>query len=257
MRIVSAEAQIISNITEQHALAMTERAGRVAYKSEDRITPESALAFVNGIISSGHLSVLEHVHITVKLIIDRGIVQELTRHRIGAYTNESTRYCNYTKGKFDEQVTVIQPTFDTQRIGTKIDAVQVTWENAMHAAEKYYTTLIELGCTPQEARSVLPLCLKSEIIATYNIRQWFHILEKRTAPDCHPDMRFAAFLVFIELEKEYPNIFTRGRIPAENFTKLPRAVHSILFGANTPAPVPPSEPLASPEAPFTGTNTAT
>lgn len=154
-----------------------ERIGRVCYKSEHRITSSSAAPFVRNIIARGHESVLEHISITVRFVTDRAIANELVRHRIAAYSQESTRYCNY-KNKIE----FIYP----KNVSDK--QLQLIME-ACACAATTYQELIADGATPEVARDVLPLCTKTELIATYNLREWRHILRLRTDKAAHPKMR--------------------------------------------------------------------
>ena len=154
-----------------------ERIGRVCYKSEHRITSSSAAPFVRNIIARGHESVLEHISITVRFITDRAIANELVRHRIAAYSQESTRYCNYK-----DKIEFIYP----KNVSDK--QLQLIME-ACACAATTYQTLIADGATPEIARDVLPLCTKTELIATYNLREWRHILRLRTDKAAHPKMR--------------------------------------------------------------------
>lgn len=154
-----------------------ERIGRVCYKSEHRITNSSAAPFVRNIIARGHESVLEHISITVRFITDRAIANELVRHRIAAYSQESTRYCNYK-----DKIEFIYP----KNVSDK--QLQLIME-ACACAATTYQTLIADGVTPEVARDVLPLCTKTELIATYNLREWRHILRLRTDKAAHPKMR--------------------------------------------------------------------
>ena len=154
-----------------------ERIGRVCYKSEHRITSSSAAPFVRNIIARGHESVLEHISITVRFVTDRAIANELVRHRIAAYSQESTRYCNYK-----DKIEFIYP----KNVSDK--QLQLIME-ACACAATTYQALIADGATPEIARDVLPLCTKTELIATYNLREWRHILRLRTDKAAHPKMR--------------------------------------------------------------------
>lgn len=154
-----------------------ERIGRVCYKSEHRITSSSAAPFVRSIIERGHESVLEHISITVRFVTDRAIANELVRHRIAAYSQESTRYCNYK-----DKIEFIYP----KNVSDK--QLQLIME-ACACAATTYQALIADGATPEVARDVLPLCTKTELIATYNLREWRHILRLRTDKAAHPKMR--------------------------------------------------------------------
>ena len=154
-----------------------ERIGRVCYKSEHRITSSSAAPFVRSIIERGHESVLEHISITVRFVTDRAIANELVRHRIAAYSQESTRYCNYK-----DKIEFIYP----KNVSDK--QLQLIME-ACACAATTYQELIADGATPEIARDVLPLCTKTELIATYNLREWRHVLRLRTDKAAHPKMR--------------------------------------------------------------------
>jgi thymidylate synthase (FAD) len=141
-----------------------ERYGRTCYKSEDNITDNSAKAFVMMIIKQGHESVLEHEKITVKIVCDRGVSHEIVRHRIGSYSQESTRYCNYSDEKFNNEICCINPSY-----WNNDEKMMTIWRSAMDEAERKYFELLSLGASPQEARSVLPNSLKTEIVITYNL----------------------------------------------------------------------------------------
>lgn len=180
-------------------LSGLEIAGRTAYKSEDKITLGSAERFVESILKRGHESVIEHFNITVKFITDRGVTHEIVRHRLVAYTQESTRYCNYK----NKGMVFIQPVF----WGDNGDAYDV-WQEHMLDCETAYNTLIGFGATPQEARTVLPNSLKTEIVCTTNIREWRHILKLRTAKTAHPQMRALMIPLLKELQEKLPVLFS-------------------------------------------------
>lgn len=166
------------------ALQILERAGRVCYKSEDRITDTSAAKFVNLIIASGHHSVIEHVSASLRFITDRGVSHEIVRHRLASYSQESTRYCNY--GKISS-VTFIKPVFfepDTSR--------WYSWVRACEHSEQYYLELLNQGASPQEARTVLNNSVKTELVMTANLREWRHFFTVRCSKAAHPQMRALA-----------------------------------------------------------------
>lgn len=184
MRIIKPNVEILDDLNPEEILKKLELCGRVCYKSEDKITPESAIKFISNIVKRGHESVIEHFTFSVKFIVDRGVSHEIVRHRIASYSQESTRYCNYSKDGFDSQITVIEPSFlvnDTY--GYEI------WERSCKQAEQAYFDMLNYGCTAQEARAVLPNSLKTELIMTANIREWRHFLKLRTSPAAHPQMR--------------------------------------------------------------------
>lgn len=166
-------------------LRRIERAGRTCYKSEDRITDDSAAAFVLMLIGKGHESVLEHERVTVRFVVDRGVSHEIVRHRLASFSQESTRFCNYGKGKFGGEVTFIRPPWvsDDCKNGSGV------WYTAMTSAEKCYLGLLEHGWKPEQARSVLPNSLKTEIVVSANLREWRLIFRQRTAAAAHPQMR--------------------------------------------------------------------
>ena len=175
-----------------------EKYGRTAYKSEDKITPDSAKKFIAGIIKSGHESVIEHESLTVRFICDRGVTHEIVRHRIASYTQESTRFCNYSK----KGVTFIKPCFWDEH-----SVEYMYWMDTMICAEDNYNKLIDMGATPQQARSVLPNSLKTEIVCTYNLREWRHFMKLRTAKSAHPQMRELTIPLLKELKSKIPIIF--------------------------------------------------
>jgi len=185
-------------------LKKVEKAGRTCYKSEDKISEDSAIRFVNMICHQyKHHSVLEHASVTVRVVCDRGISHEIVRHRIAAYSQESTRYCNYCKEKFDKEITVIFPEHLLQKSKEAI----LIWKAAMKDAEMYYFKLLDLGWTPQEARGVLPTELKTEIVITYNLRQWHHFFTMRCSTNAHPQIRVLALSMLESFKKKIPVVF--------------------------------------------------
>lgn len=202
MKIVKASYIIEDEINGNEILKRLEKAGRTCYKSEDKITAQSAKGFVKGIIKSGHTSVIEHEKVTVRIFSDRGISHEIVRHRIGSYSQESTRYCNYSKGKHDNQLTFIEPCF-----WDKESKMYMYWKHACENAESSYLGFIEAGATAQEARSVLPNSLKTEIVCTLNMRSWINFFEQRTTKFAHPQMREIAIPLLREFQEKIPVIF--------------------------------------------------
>lgn len=206
MRVINPFFVIEDVINSEDLLKKIEKAGRTCYKSEEEITVDSAKDFIRKILKLGHESVIEHYNITVRVICDRGVTHEIVRHRIASYTQESTRYCNYSVGKFGGEITVIKPCFwisDNEADKKKYDI----WENAMKATEEAYLELVNLGASPQEARSVLPNSLKTEIVMTMNLREWRHFFKLRTSNAAHPQMREIACPLLDEFKKQIPVIF--------------------------------------------------
>jgi len=214
MQIIDPSFEIIDMPDGADILKRIELAGRTCYKSEDKITANSAEAFVRRIIKSGHHSVLEHVTATVRIICDRGVSHELVRHRIGiAFSQASTRYCNYSKYKFGHEITVIRPMWwDTTSIEYQL------WENSMAVAEYAYMTMLEHNSTPQQARSVLPNSLATEIVVTANMREWRHIFALRCDTAAHPQMRQIMIPIMQEFHKRCPAMFDDMEVCKNNVT---------------------------------------
>ena len=202
MKVVKAGYEILTPIDREATLRRTEEVGRLCYKSEDKITETSASAFVRMLVKRGHEAMIEHCGISVKFICDRGVTHEIVRHRIASYVQESTRYCNYSKDKFGNEITVIKPCFWSED-----DDQYKIWLNSMEQAEKSYFALLGNGGSPQQARSVLPHSLKTEIIMTANMREWRHFLKLRTANAAHPQIREIAIPLLCELKQTLPELF--------------------------------------------------
>lgn len=202
VKIINAGYEFITPIDGNVILQRIEQAGRTCYKSEDKITDDSAIKFAQNIIKRGHEAVLEHCSFTVKFIVDRGVSHEIVRHRMASYCQESTRYCNYSKDKFGNEITVIKPCFWEDNSDLYRD-----WRSAMRMAESHYFDLLAQGATPQEARSVLPNSLKTEIVMTANVREWRHFLKLRTSSAAHPQIREVAIPLLKELQEKIPVLF--------------------------------------------------
>jgi len=159
-----------------------ERAGRTCYKSEDKITEDSAAKFIGMLNKRGHRAMLEHCFASVKFVCDRGVTHELVRHRLVSYAQESTRYCNYAKDKFGSEISAIEPPF-------KNEGSQEIWQETLQVIEDAYQRLIKNGEPAQFARAVLPISVKTEIWASANLREWQHIFSLRCAEAAHPQIR--------------------------------------------------------------------
>jgi thymidylate synthase (FAD) len=208
MKIIKPSVEILTPLDGAAILQHIERCGRVCYKSEDKITSDSAEPFVRGLIKRGHESVLEHYSFTVKFVCDRGVSHEIVRHRLASYSQESTRYCNYAAGKFDREITVILPCFFDTGMGNMSNSfVYAEWKTACERAERSYFKLLDMGATPQEARTVLPNSLKTEVVMTANLREWRHFLRLRTSPAAHPQMREAALMLLEQVREKVPVVF--------------------------------------------------
>ena len=202
MKIIEPKVELINPISYDNLLSTVEIAGRTCYKSEDKITDGSAEKFVRNILKRGHEAVIEHASLTVRFTCDRGVSHEIVRHRLAAYCQESTRYCNYSNGDFGSEITVIRPS--TFIVNTPVYRI---WKGSCERAEIAYFDLLNEGCTPQEARSVLPNSLKTEVVMTADMREWRHFIRLRCAPTAHPDMRVVAGLLYDLLKSNYPVFF--------------------------------------------------
>lgn len=202
MRIIQPYFEFLDELDGEKILEKIERIARVCYKSEDRITEGSARKFLSGILKSGHESVIEHEKITVRIVCDRGVTHEIVRHRIASYSQESTRYCNYSQEKFGGELTFIQPCFWKEG-----DRAYQLWSETMEQIENSYMKMLEEGASPQEARSILPNSLKTEIVVTMNLREWRHFFKLRTSKRAHPQMREIALMMLKEFQKRIPVLF--------------------------------------------------
>lgn len=202
MKIIKPSHAIDSPLDTCRTLEHIERCGRTCYKTEHKIEHGSADSFVRNIVRRGHESVLEHFSFTVRFICDRGVSHELVRHRLCAISQESTRYANYSDGRFDGEITVIEPLFLPR--GTRAYEI---WHMACAVAEKAYFDMLGWGCSPQEARSVLPNSLKTEVAVTANLREWRHILKLRTSTSSHPQIREIMIPLLAELKDRLPAVF--------------------------------------------------
>ncbi|MBO4848329.1 MAG: FAD-dependent thymidylate synthase [Clostridia bacterium] len=187
MRVIEPSFEVITPVDTEAILRHIELCGRVCYKSEGNICEGSAERLIKSMLDRGHESPIEHFSISVRVVTDRGVSHEWVRHRIASYSQESTRYCNYAKDKFGGEITFIRPA----RLFEGTPEYEA-WARAMENAEKSYFEMLDMGVTPETARSVLPNSLKTEFICTMNLREWRHFFELRTSPAAHPDMRAVA-----------------------------------------------------------------
>lgn len=210
MNIIKPSVEIIDMDDYGNIIKKIEKIGRVCYKSESNISDGSAERFISNILKRGHESVIEHESITVRMVCDRGITHEIVRHRIASYSQESTRYCNYTNDKFGNQITVIDLAsgFQYNLDDDKDLALYKVWTEALENAEKSYFKMLELGATPQEARSVLPNSLKTEIIVTMNLRSWRNFFRLRCDSHAHPQMREVAGIALEVFKERLPIFFS-------------------------------------------------
>jgi thymidylate synthase (FAD) len=208
MKIINQYYEILSDLDLRKQLKLIELAGRTAYKSEDKITDDSAKEFALMINKRGHEAVLEHSFLSVKFITDRGVSHEIVRHRLCSFTQESTRYCNYSKDKFDNQLTFIWPIWYNQE-----ETASAIWLKSISESEIYYLRMLELGWNPQQARSILPNSLKTEIVVSANFREWKHIFQLRAiSKAAHPQMRDLMIPLYNYCKEQLPEIFDMGEV---------------------------------------------
>lgn len=200
MRIVEPSVELLWITPEPYK--EIEAAGRTCYKSEDKITEDSAIKFCEMIKQRGHASVVEHACASFRIICDRGVSHEIVRHRLASYSQESTRYCNYSKDKFGNEISVIEPP------GLEGYA-RLIWKRSMEELEKGYNEMIKEGVAPQIARSILPNSLKTELVMTANFREWMHFISLRTSPAAHPQIRPLAEKIQETLAGYCPTIFPK------------------------------------------------
>lgn len=206
MKVIQASYEILTDLSDPiKILKDIERAGRVCYKSESNITDDSCITFCKNIINRGHEAVIEHSQLSVKFTVDRAIANELVRHRLASYCQESSRYCNYSKDKFYNEIKVIEPEELLPRNSTDYNIWWVSCKNA----EEAYMTMISNGVKPEIARSVLPLSTATEIIMTANIREWRNVLKLRSSHNmrAHPQMRLICDRLLSELKSKIPVLF--------------------------------------------------
>jgi len=210
MILVKPSFEIMTDIrTIPKILSIIEDAGRTCYKSEKRGEPH---LFVASLIKRGHESVIEHANISVKIICDRGVTHEIVRHRLASYSQESTRYCNYKGG-----VTFVIPPwikFDAGEYNHKFCSswevpfnADQTWFASMLDHEDQYISLLKMDWSPQQARSVLPNSLKTEIVMTCNLREWRYIFKLRISSAAHPQMREIMIPLLEKFKEIIPVVF--------------------------------------------------
>lgn len=202
MKVIKPYFEILSEVEGNKILKNIEICGRTCYKSENLITNVSAAVFVENILKRGHESVIEHEKVTVRIVCDRGVSHEIVRHRIASYSQESTRYCNYQKDKFGNELTFIKPVFWEEN-----SPEYNIWYDTTQKIEENYMQLINMGAKPQEARSILPNSLKTEIVVTMNLREWRHFFKLRTSEAAHPQMREIACMILKEFKNLIPIVF--------------------------------------------------
>ena len=178
-----------------------ERACRTCYRSEDKIVEDSYKTLLTNCINRGHESVLEHEKITIQMICDIGVYKDLTRHRHASFSIESTRYCNYGKDKFDNELKFIKP------CNIEPGQIYAFWMNEMQNIEHTYQEMSRRGCTPDQMRLILPHSTAALVTMTANIREWKHILELRANNHAHPSVQQVMIPLLLYFKEKIPEIF--------------------------------------------------
>ena len=190
-----------------------ERACRTCYRSENLITEESYKTLLKNCINRGHESILEHEKITIRMVCDIGVYKDLTRHRFGSFSIESTRYCNYGKDKFENEIKFIKPVFYTDTWMGKNDeltneeCISLHWYETMNHIEEAYMLMSDDKATPDQMRMILPHSTAAEVTMTANIREWRHILDLRTKKMTHPSIRQLLIPLLLKFQYTMPELF--------------------------------------------------
>jgi len=216
----------IEEFDSEYIIRKIERSARTCYKTEKSKAPVGQLldrrllktsnradfwnTYRDGIIdpkllktilANVHSSVLEHCIISVIIHTNRGMTHEMVRHRIGvAYSQESSRYCNYSKDKFDNKVTMLKPYFYRNKRQYDI------WEKYAKISAEGYFELLKVATT-EEARELLPNSARTEITVTYNIGAWRHFFTLRASQKAHPEIRRIAMVLLLEFARRMPVLF--------------------------------------------------
>lgn len=204
VKIIEPSVEILTDIDGDKVLKHIEKCGRTCYQSYQNETEDttSAKNMIQMLIKMGHESVLEHFLITIKAKIDVGNYKDLTRHRHASFSIESTRFCNYSKGKFGNELTVIQPCNIDKDSG-----IYHTWLKTMNDIEKAYMDMSALGAKPDQLRMILPHSLAAEVTMSANLREWRHIFKMRCQKAAHPSVRQIMLKTLNEFHNRIPVVF--------------------------------------------------
>ena len=204
MRIVPASFEVLTKIDGEEMLRGLEEVARTCYQSEGNICEGSAAVLIQKLLDHDppHDAMIEFDDIKVRFIVDRGITHEMVRHRIASFAQESTRWCNYLKGRFGGEITVID-----LKEHCKTERGYRIWLEHQEACEAAYTAMLGAGETPQIARSCLSNSTKAMIVMKTNLRSWRNFFRLRAAKPAHPQMREVACPLLVELRKAIPIVF--------------------------------------------------
>lgn len=200
MKIINPEIEI-EDFDGVQIMKNIELACRTCYRSEGSITEDSYKRLLTNCINRGHESVLEHEKITVRMVCDIGVYKDLTRHRFASFSIESTRYCNYGKDKFDNEIKFIKP------CNMDNEDIYLQWLGTCAEIEQRYLEMVNLGATPDQMRMILPHSTAAAVTMTANIREWKHILELRCSKMAHPAIRQLLIPLLLIFQARMPEIF--------------------------------------------------
>lgn len=208
---------IVENKDYVELMKKLERACRTCYRSEDKIVEDSYKTLLKNCINRGHESILEHEKITIQMICDIGVYKDLTRHRHTSFSIESTRYCNYSKDKFDNEIKFIKPIFyksgAMENYEDPIDKNNCLktqyWVRCMELIEEHYMDMLKnTNAIPDELRMILPHSTAALVTMTTNIREWKHILELRANNHAHPSVQQVMIPLLLYFKEKMPEIFS-------------------------------------------------
>ena len=200
MKIIKPKV-IVEKYDSKKIMKNLEKACRTCYRSESYITDESYKQLLINCINRGHESILEHEKISIRMICDIGVYKDLTRHRHSSFSIESTRYCNYSKDKFENEIKFIEPcNLDDKKIFNE-------WYSSCIEIEQRYLKMAELGASPDQVRMILPHSTGAELVMTANIREWKHILTLRTTKFVHPSVQQVMIPLLLHFKETMPEIF--------------------------------------------------
>jgi len=229
MKIINASAEFMTDINPDEVMLKLGDIAGICYKgyTNPGTDLETAYRIVENCVKNHHDSILEHVSVTIKFITSRDITHELVRHRLASFTQESTRYCNYSKDKFDNEIKVI----DIKSLNPDMitDEAYDRWKSSCETAEKKYMSLLELGVSAQLARDVLPNSLATTIVVTANLREWKHILKLRCDKVAHPGIQQIMVPVLLRFQKLLPAIFNDIEIDDAVKAKFGKSINTDLY----------------------------
>ena len=204
VKIIEPSVEIVSEINSDKMLKQIEKCARNCYKSENNITEDttSAVKMIGKLIEMGHTAMIEFADVIVNLHCDVGVFKDLTRHRHCSFAIESTRYCNYSKGKFGNEISVIKPCNMDENSG-----IYHTWLKAMNDMERAYMQMAEIGATPDQLRMILPHSTAASVMMKANVREWRHIFNLRCAKAAHPSVRQIMLMTLNEFHNKIPVLF--------------------------------------------------